>query len=203
MTLRSSLPVRAPIQAARLPAYGAFARVLGGSSQMAINAFGRGREAGYESQSDSNPSASSSSSASGGLTAFIDQGSEFEGKLSFRDTVRIDGRFHGEITSENTLIVGESGEIDAEIRSNTVVVSGTVTGNVIAETKVVLHKSARVNGDIQTPSIVVEEGAMITGKINMSGASGNKSVASLKAVATKNDANAKTDAKQEARGTDG
>jgi hypothetical protein len=52
------------------------------------------------------------SSSSGGLSAFIDQGSEFEGKLSFKDTVRIDGRFRGEISSENTLIVGETGEID-------------------------------------------------------------------------------------------
>jgi cytoskeletal protein CcmA (bactofilin family) len=160
---------------------------------MAISAFGRGRDSDYESQSSSNPSTSSSSSASGGLTAFIDQGSEFEGKLSFRDTVRIDGRFSGEITSENTLIVGESGEIDAEIRSKTVVVSGTVNGNVIAEAKVVLHKSAKVNGDIHTPSIVVEEGALITGKINMSGKSSQKS-AGLKAVDAKSDANAKSDA---------
>jgi len=161
---------------------------------MGINAFGRGRESDDDGQSNSSSSTSSGSSASGGLTAFIDQGSEFEGKLSFRDTVRIDGRFSGEITSENTLIVGESGEIDAEIRSKTIVVSGTVNGNLIAEAKVVLHKSARINGDIQTPSIVVEEGAMITGKINMGGSSSQKSTASLKSV------DAKTDAKEEASG---
>jgi cytoskeletal protein CcmA (bactofilin family) len=156
---------------------------------MAINAFGRGRESDYEGQgSSASPSTSSSSASAGGLTAFIDQGSEFEGKLSFRDTVRIDGRFHGEITSENTLIVGESGEIDAEIRSKTVVVSGTVNGNVVAEAKVVLHKSARVEGDIQTPSIVVEEGAMITGKISMGASSPKSGASSLKAVASKGDA---------------
>jgi len=153
---------------------------------MAINAFGRGRESDYEGPSTSSSSSSSGASASGGLTAFIDQGSEFEGKLSFRDTVRIDGRFQGEISSENTLIVGESGEIDAEIHSKSVVVSGTVHGNIIAEAKVVLHKSARVEGDIQTPSIVVEEGAMITGKISM-GAPGSKSGTALKAVAPKSD----------------
>jgi hypothetical protein len=50
-----------------------------------------------------------SSGGVGALTAFIDQGSEFSGKLSFKDTVRIDGRFEGEIKSENTLIVGETG----------------------------------------------------------------------------------------------
>ena len=54
---------------------------------------------------------------SGLLTAFIDQGSEFSGKLCFKDTVRIDGKLEGEITSDNTLIVGETGEIRASIVS--------------------------------------------------------------------------------------
>ena len=73
----------------------------------------------------------------GGLTAFIDQGSEFEGKLSFKDTVRIDGCFTGEIRSENTLIVGETGEIQASIHSKSVLISGTVVGDIVASQKVV------------------------------------------------------------------
>jgi cytoskeletal protein CcmA (bactofilin family) len=122
-------------------------------------------------------SAPSSGSSSGGLSAFIDQGSEFEGKLVFKDTVRIDGRFRGEISSENTLIVGETGEIEASIRSKTVAVSGSVTGDIVAATKVVLHKTARVCGNIQTGSLVVEDGAEIDGSIKM-----GKSAAGLKAV---------------------
>ena len=105
----------------------------------------------------------------GGLTAFIDQGSEFEGKLSFKDTVRIDGRFRGEISSENTLIVGESGEIEAKIRSRTVAVSGSVLGDVTASTKVVVHKTGRIEGNIETESLVIEEGAVINGVIKMGG----------------------------------
>ena len=146
---------------------------------MAISSFGRGRDTEYESKTSA--AAPSNSSAPGGLTAFIDQGSEFEGKLSFRDTVRIDGKFRGEIASENSLIVGESGEIDAEIHSKTVSISGTVHGNVIAQEKVVLHKTAQVNGDIEAPSLVVEEGAKVSGKITMPGSAG-KSAANLKAV---------------------
>ena len=119
------------------------------------------------------PSApAATTSAAGGLTAFIDQGSEFEGKLSFRDTVRIDGRFRGEISSENTLIVGETGEIEATIRSNTIAISGTVTGEVNAAQKVVLHKTARVQGTVEAPSIVVEDGAIFNGTVNMPGPKG-------------------------------
>ena len=103
------------------------------------------------------------------LSAFIDQGSEFEGKLSFKDTVRIDGCFRGEITSQNTLVVGETGEIMATVRSRNVIVSGNVTGNVFATEKIVLHKSARVEGDIEAGSVAIEEGAVLNGKITMSG----------------------------------
>jgi cytoskeletal protein CcmA (bactofilin family) len=101
------------------------------------------------------------------LTAFIDQGSEFEGKLSFKNTVRIDGTFKGEITSENTLIVGEPGVVDATIKSRHVVVSGEVAGDIVASERLVLHKTARVTGDIQTPKLVVEDGAELEGNIKM------------------------------------
>jgi cytoskeletal protein CcmA (bactofilin family) len=132
---------------------------------MALKSFGRGTSGEYEVSGMGG--GSSSPSGSGGLSAFIDQGSEFEGKLSFRDTVRIDGRFRGEIASENTLIVGETGEINATIRSNTVVVSGLVEGDIQAARKVVLHKTARVVGNIEAASLVVEEGAEIHGQIRM------------------------------------
>lgn len=105
--------------------------------------------------------------AGGGLTAFIDQGSEFEGKLSFKDTVRIDGHFKGEIGSENTLIVGESGEVEANIRSKTVVVSGCVVGDVKASRQLVIHKTGRLQGNVETPSVVIEEGAILNGQVVM------------------------------------
>jgi hypothetical protein len=102
---------------------------------MAITSFGKGRETEPDLPPRASAAPAGTAAGPGGLTAFIDQGSEFEGKLSFRDTVRIDGRFRGEIASENTLIVGESGEIEATISSNTVAISGTVTGDVIAKHK--------------------------------------------------------------------
>ena len=129
---------------------------------MSLTPFGRDR-----SDESNAPRSAAAAASPGGLTAFIDQGSEFEGKLSFRDTVRIDGRFRGEIASENTLIVGESGEIEATIRSNTVAISGSVDGDVHAARKVVLHKTARVTGNVSTPCLIVEEGAVINGTFKM------------------------------------
>jgi cytoskeletal protein CcmA (bactofilin family) len=126
-------------------------------------AFGRDRG----EELTSKPITPSSTQPAGGLTAFIDQGSSFEGKLSFKDTVRIDGHFTGEIASENTLIIGETGEIEANIRSKTVIISGALSGDVVAGTKVVLHKSARMQGNIEAPSLMIEEGALFNGQVSM------------------------------------
>ena len=159
---------------------------------MAISGFGRSK--GEETASIS-ASAPPSSPGTGGLTAFIDQGSEFEGKLCFKDTVRIDGAFRGEITSENTLIVGETGEIEATIKSTVVVISGTVAGNIHAARQIVLHKTARVQGELETPSIVVEEGAVFNGGLSMKHpASGNANPAgNLKAVHSGNEPKSSAD----------
>ena len=132
---------------------------------MAISGFGRGKTG---SSSDSGaPGGGAASATLGNLTAFIDQGSEFEGKLSFRDTVRIDGTFTGEIASENTLIVGESGKIHATIKSVCVMVSGLVDGDIQASSQIVLHKTAVVNGDLVAPMIVMEEGSQLNGNVRM------------------------------------
>jgi cytoskeletal protein CcmA (bactofilin family) len=148
---------------------------------MAISGFGRGTK-GDSSSAMSMPAASSSSSSSssssaaggggfGNLTAFIDQGSEFEGKLSFKDTVRIDGTFSGEISSDNTLIVGESGQIHASIKSVCVVISGLVEGDIHASEQIVLHKTAVVEGNLDSPAISMEEGAQLNGSVRMGNAS--------------------------------
>jgi cytoskeletal protein CcmA (bactofilin family) len=151
---------------------------------MAISGFGRGKS-GSESGTGSMAS-SSTGAAFGNLTAFIDQGSEFEGKLSFRDTVRIDGTFTGEISSENTLIVGESGKIHATIKSVCVMVSGLVDGDIQASSQIVLHKSAVVNGDLVAPTIVMEEGAQLNGSVRMGRAAANAQAGAAKGQATAN-----------------
>ena len=140
-------------------------------------AFGRRDEA----EPTSTGAPPSTSGGAGGLTAFIDQGSSFEGKLSFKDTVRIDGHFTGEISSENTLVIGESGEIQADVKSETVIISGLLHGDITAGRKVVLHKTAQVEGNVKTPSIVIEDGAVFNGSLDMKSGS-DTSKAALKAV---------------------
>ncbi|MEZ7978340.1 MAG: polymer-forming cytoskeletal protein [Myxococcota bacterium] len=140
---------------------------------MAMSGFGRKSEGASSAPAGSASSSGGASGGLGNLTAFIDQGSEFEGKLSFKDTVRIDGTFSGEISSDNTLIVGESGQIMATINSVCVVISGLVEGNIHASEQIVLHKTARVSGDLEAPSVIMEEGAQLNGSLKMGKISGS------------------------------
>ena len=103
----------------------------------------------------------------GELNALLGKGSEFDGKLAFEGTVRIDGTFTGEITTSDVLIVGESAKVTAEVSCGTIVVHGEVNGNIKASQAVELHKPARVKGDVSTPSLMIERGVVFEGRSRM------------------------------------
>jgi len=97
------------------------------------------------------------------LTAFIDEGSEIEGKYTFNGTVMLNGKFSGEIVSSDSLIIGEKGVVNATVRAGIVLVNGEVIGNVFASERIELRGTARVYGDVEAPVIVVEEGVHFEG----------------------------------------
>lgn len=109
----------------------------------------------------------------GALNALLGKGSEFDGKLHFEGTVRIDGTFTGEITTNDMLIVGEGAKVAADITCGSIVVNGEVTGNIKASESVELHKPARVKGDISTPSLLVDKGVVFDGNSKMEAAGSN------------------------------
>ena len=106
-------------------------------------------------------------SRSSDLTAFIDEGSEIEGKYTFQGTVMMNGKFSGEINSGDTLIIGEKGVVSATVRAGVVLINGEVIGNVFATERVELRGTARVYGDVEAPVIVVEEGVLFEGHCKM------------------------------------
>jgi cytoskeletal protein CcmA (bactofilin family) len=108
-----------------------------------------------------------SHSTSSELNASLGRGSEFEGKLAFEGKVRIDGNFTGEISTSDTLHIGEGAKVSAEINCGTVIVEGEVVGNIKATGAVELHRPAKVRGDITTPSLSVEKGVIFEGRSKM------------------------------------
>ena len=101
------------------------------------------------------------------LNALLGRGSEFEGKLTFEGTVRIDGKFNGTIASGDVLVIGEGAKISAEITCATIIVHGEVTGNLRARNAIELHHPARVRGNVETPSLMIEKGVLFEGQAKM------------------------------------
>jgi cytoskeletal protein CcmA (bactofilin family) len=101
------------------------------------------------------------------INAFLGKDTEFEGKLSFKGAVRVDGHFKGEIFTDGTLIVGESAVIQSDIHVSHIIVSGEITGNIIADSRIEIHAPGKVFGNIQSPVITIEEGVIFEGNCRM------------------------------------
>ncbi len=112
---------------------------------------------------------SSVPTATGDLNALLGRGSEFEGKLTFEGTVRIDGKFTGTIVTSDVLVVGEGAKVSAEISCGTIIVHGEITGNVKAKNAVELHHPARMKGNLEAPSLMIEKGVSFEGQCKMDG----------------------------------
>jgi cytoskeletal protein CcmA (bactofilin family) len=110
--------------------------------------------------------------AMGEITTLLGRGATFEGKLTFDGTVRIDGRFKGEVFSDDTLVIGEGAIVEAEIEIGEVIVQGTVVGNIKAARSIEIHAPGRVKGDLTTPSLQIDKGVVFEGRSFMEAAAG-------------------------------
>ena len=93
---------------------------------------------------------------------------EVKGTIKFDGTMRVDGRFDGEmITDKGDLVVGTTGIVNATVKVRSAVIEGRVGGKIIASNKVELKQKSHIIGDLQTKTLVVEEGVVLVGKCNV------------------------------------
>jgi cytoskeletal protein CcmA (bactofilin family) len=100
----------------------------------------------------------------GEIRTLLGEGSDFEGKLTFEGAVRINGKFKGEIFSDDVLIIGEGAHVEAEIDIGEIIIQGTLVGNVRAKRAIEINKPGRVKGDLTTPSLQIERGVVFEGR---------------------------------------
>ncbi|HMW61617.1 MAG TPA: polymer-forming cytoskeletal protein [Leptospiraceae bacterium] len=103
------------------------------------------------------------------MNSVIGPGSIFEGKFYISGSLKIDGKFEGEIKTEDALVVGETGKIKTNITAKNVVVAGTMIGNIQAESEVRLEKSGKLLGDITAPMLNIQPGVIAKGTITITG----------------------------------
>jgi tetratricopeptide (TPR) repeat protein/cytoskeletal protein CcmA (bactofilin family) len=99
--------------------------------------------------------------------SFFCEGTFMKGVLKFNGALRFDGKFEGEIITDDTFIVGKTGEIKANIQTGSLFNSGEINGNISAFSKIAIHSEGKILGNIKTPMLTIEEGAQFNGNCEM------------------------------------
>ena len=103
------------------------------------------------------------------IKAYMGEDTVFSGLLNYSGTVRIDGKFEGQVTTADTLIIGETGHLMAEISAGTIICMGYVEGNLMASQKIEIHSTSKVVGNIKSPALNIELGGVFDGTCDMTG----------------------------------
>lgn len=108
-----------------------------------------------------------SNNESNELNAFLGVGTEYRGKLDFVGTVRIDGHFEGEISTDGALILGREATIIGSIKVGHLTSNGHIEGDVTVKVRAALEKTSVLKGTLSTPKLVMQDGAIVEGSIAM------------------------------------
>lgn len=105
------------------------------------------------------------------MSGFLGEGTVISGDIRFPDILRIDGKVTGKITSERELVIGESGEVEADIDVGMLSVNGRVSGTIRVRERMTIHPHGQVRGELMLdkPGLIIEEGGLFEGTIEMSG----------------------------------
>ena len=114
------------------------------------------------------------------IKAYLGSDALFKGTLSFEGTVRIDGRFEGTVQTKDTLVIGETGDMQADIDVGILVCKGKLKGTVIASKKIEMHPASKITGNVKTPAVRIELGAVLDGQLNMTGRESEKIIELVK-----------------------
>ena len=102
------------------------------------------------------------------ISTLLGRDTTFEGTLTFKETIRVDGRIVGKLISDDgTVIVGENAVIEADVQVAVAIIRGRIDGRVDASQRVEIYAPAQVNGDIQAPTLAIDSGVVFNGRCLM------------------------------------
>jgi cytoskeletal protein CcmA (bactofilin family) len=104
------------------------------------------------------------------VIAHIGKSVQIKGEVTAQEPLTIAGQVVGTIDATgHPLTVTETAVIEADILARTIIVSGTVSGTLQAESAIVVEKTAVLTGDISAPSVTLHEGAIVQGRMDITG----------------------------------
>ncbi len=103
-----------------------------------------------------------------------------KGDLTGEENLVIQGRVEGKVDlKQNSVTIGKSGRVKADIYGKLVTIEGEVEGNLFGQDQIIIRATGNVRGNVSAPRISIEDGARFKGSIDMDGHSGDKPRANL------------------------
>ena len=91
-----------------------------------------------------------------------------KGEVSGAEALFIDGRVEGTLSfPDNRVTIGRNGHVAASVNAKELVIMGKVQGNVQCTDRLDIRSEGSLTGDVITHRISVEEGAMLTGGVEV------------------------------------
>lgn len=100
-------------------------------------------------------------------STLIGEEAEFKGTLKDKESIRIDGKFEGEVETEGSVVVGKEAFIRANIKADSVSIEGKVIGNIDCNGRVELFSSGSLEGKVRASELTVDGGALFNGECRM------------------------------------
>ena len=95
-----------------------------------------------------------------------------EGDFSSEGDIIVKGSVTGTVYTSRMLLVEQGAKIFANVQAGSAKISGEVKGNMKIRETLELSSTARVLGDIEVRTLSVEPGAVLYGKVSMTGVEG-------------------------------
>ena len=91
----------------------------------------------------------------------------FKGSINTNKPIRIDGHYEGDITSDNLIIVSETGFFSGDMKCRELQIQGKGEGSVMCTDLMQFSSTGAFRGSIATKDIILVKGSQIDGKIDM------------------------------------
>ena len=100
--------------------------------------------------------------------AHIGRSLVIKGEVTGAESLFVDGRIEGTISVPgHRVTIGHNGNVVANITAKEVVIMGKVTGNIECSDRLDIRGEGTLIGDVVTQRISVEDGAVMSGKVQV------------------------------------
>lgn len=150
----------------------------------------------YQPESEPPPAARRSNPAppSSGR-AVIGPSIRIQGDLTGEEDLLIEGRVEGKIDlKQQSVTIGQSGRVQADVFGRNITVDGEVRGNLVADEQITVRRTGHVQGNLTAPRVSLEDGAKFKGSIDMEPRGESRSGSGPRIVETKGAADSKAPA---------